>query len=816
MPLRHADLISRMTLEEKAALLTGASEWETRSLPRLGVPSIFLADGPHGIRKQAGAGDHLGLNPSEPATCLPTAATVANSWDPSLAEEVGAALGREARALGVDVVLGPGLNIKRSPLCGRNFEYLSEDPLLTGELAAAYVRGIQSQGVAACPKHLCVNSQETHRMSVDEVVDERTLRELYLPGFEACVAAGARAVMTSYNRVNGEFANESRHLLMDVLRGDWGFDGCVVTDWGGSCDHVAAVACRSDLEMPTAGLDSARQLVAAVASGRLTEAQVDACVDDLLGLVLSCAAARPEARGEGRPDQCLAAHHELARRAAAESVVLLRNEAGPTGAPVLPLAPGARVALVGDFARTPRYQGAGSSLVNAVRVETLEGALAERGVSVVGFARGYVRGAAPDPALEAEAAALAARADVVLLACGLDEASEVEGQDRSTLALPAAQVALVGRLAETGVPVVAVLSGGSVMDLSWEGSCAAVVHGYLGGEAGAAGMADVLTGAVNPSGRLAETYPMALGDTPCAGRYPARGRVSVHAEGLFVGYRHYVSAGVPVRHPFGFGLSYTTFSYEGLSVDANGVWFTLANVGERDGAEVAQVYVGAPGARVFSPRRVLAGFAKVRLCAGESRRVRVELGPRAWRHWNVATGRWEEEPGTWRVEVGASCEDIRLSGTVERAGTGAPAPYAAGSLPHYEAGDVRGVPDEEFAVLLGRPVPGGEPAGLIDAHDSVSTLGRAPSRLARLACRAVGALVARAERRNRPDLNLLFVYNIPFRAIAKMTGGRVSAEMVDGVVDACNGHLMRGLRRVAAGYVRNARENRAWERRLSG
>ena len=814
MTLRHADLIDQMTLEEKAAILTGASEWETRAIPRLGIPSVFLADGPHGIRKQAGAGDHLGLNPSEPATCFPTAATIANSWDPELAEEVGAALGREARSLGVDVVLGPGLNVKRSPLCGRNFEYLSEDPLLAGQLAAAYVRGIQSQGVAACPKHFAVNSQETHRMSVDEVVDERTLRELYLPGFEACVRAGARVIMTSYNRVNGEFANENRHLLTDVLRGDWGFDGCVVTDWGGSNDHVAAVACRSDLEMPTAGLDSARQVFRAVSQGSLSEERVDACVDDLLELVLSCARSRPEARGERRPDQGLAAHHELARRAAAASVVLLRNEAGPSGARPLPLSPGARVALVGDFARDPRYQGAGSSLVNSVRVETLEGALAGRGVNVVGFARGYVRGAAPDRALEAEAADLAARADVVLLACGLDEASEVEGQDRSTLALPSAQVALVERLTEAGTPVVAVLSGGSVMDLAWEDRCAAVAYGCLGGEAGAAGMADVLTGAVNPSGRLAETYPMTLADTPCAGRYPSRGRVSAHVEGLFVGYRHYVSAGIPVRHPFGFGLSYTRFAYADFAADSEGVSFTLTNVGDKDGAEVAQVYVGAPGTRVFSPRRVLAGFARVFLRAGESRRVHVGLPARTWCYWNVVTGRWEEEPGMWRVEVGASCEDIRLRATVGRPGTEAPAPYAAGALPHYEAGDVTGVTEGEFAVLLGGPVPEGGLTGPVDEHDSVSTLGRARSRLARLACRAVGALVARAERRNQPDLNLLFVYNIPFRAIAKMTGGHVSPEMVGGVVDACNGRLLRGLRRLAAGYVRNARENRDWEHRL--
>ena len=388
--MKHRAIIEKMTLEEKTAVLSGKNTWETRAVNRLEIPAIALSDGPHGIRKQAGAGDHLGLNASLPATCFPTAATIANSWDEGLGEALGQALGEEAAAQGVDILLGPGLNIKRSPLCGRNFEYFSEDPYLAGKMAASYVRGIQSRGVHACPKHFAVNSQELRRMAMNAVVDERTLREIYLTGFEIAVKeGGARSIMTSYNQVNGTYANENKHLLQDILRGEWGFDGLIVTDWGGSNSHTAGVAAGSDLEMPSPGLDSARELAAAVLEGRLAEEDLDSCVDRLLEAVLTVKGERKTSRTFDQET-----HHLLARRAAAESAVLLKNQEK-----LLPLKAGTKVAVIGDFAVEPRYQGAGSSMVNPIQVETMERVIGDSQLSVVGISRGYERNGDPDDIL---------------------------------------------------------------------------------------------------------------------------------------------------------------------------------------------------------------------------------------------------------------------------------------------------------------------------------------------------------------------------------------------------------------------------------
>lgn len=621
--MKHADIIKKMTVEEKAAILSGKNEWQSRDIPRLSIPSIFCADGPHGIRKQAGTGDHLGLNPSLPATCFPTAATVAGSWDEKLAQEVGEALGEEAAALGVDVVLGPGLNIKRSPLCGRNFEYFSEDPYLSGKMAAAYVKGIQRKGVYACPKHFAVNSQELRRMAMDAVVDERTLREIYLTGFEIAVKeGGAGALMTSYNQVNGTYANENEHLLKDILREDWGFDGIVITDWGGSNDHVRGVANRSNLEMPTPGLDSARQILAALEDGRLTMEELDTCVDDLLDAVLTLA----ESRGKREQDAAgfdAEAHHALARRAASESIILLKNTADPE--PMLPIKENCKVAVIGDFAITPRYQGAGSSMVNAVKVETMAELIREYPFECVGCVSGYRRTGETDEALVKEALDLARQAELVIFCFGLDEISESEGMDRSHMRIPQNQIGLLEALVKVNPNIAGVISAGSPVEMPWQYCCKAIVHGYLGGEAGAGAMLDVLTGNVNPSGRLSETYPLRYEDTPAFRFFPSVERNSEYRESLFVGYRYYDTSRVRIQYPFGYGLSYTTFSYSGLEVTGEGVSFTLENTGDRDGAEVAQLYVGCWDSRVFRPEKELKGFKKVYLKAGERHRSRSHL-----------------------------------------------------------------------------------------------------------------------------------------------------------------------------------------------
>ncbi|RJF42443.1 beta-glucosidase [Actinomyces sp. 2119] len=792
-----------LTLLEAAALLSGASEWDSRALPSRGVRSFVLSDGPHGVRRQLGSGDHLGIAASEPATCFPTAATVANSWDPDLAEEMGAALGQEARALGVDVLLGPGLNIKRSPLCGRNFEYYSEDPLLSGRMAAGLVRGIQSQGVAATPKHFAVNSQELRRMASDSVVDERTMRELYLTAFEIVVREAApRALMSAYNKVNGVYANESHHLLTEILRQEWGFDGMVVSDWGGSNSAPAAAAAGSSLEMPAPGLHSAREVVAAVESGQLSREQVEARAAEVLAVAQTAPSHGDLPVLEDR------AHHDLARRVAEESIVLLRNEDA-----MLPLKPGTRVALIGDMARTPRYQGAGSSQISPTRLETLLEAVGETELELVGYAQGYHRDGRLDPDLCREAVSLAASAEVAVVCLGLDELCESEGLDRSHMRLPEAQTRMLAEVARANPRTVVVVSAGSAVETQWEVHARAVVHTYLSGQAGASATLRVLTGAVNPSGRLAETYPVRYEDHPVAAWFPATGEHAVYREGPYVGYRYFTTTGTPVAHPFGFGLSYSTCDYSDLEVDEQGARFTLTNTSQVDGAEVAQLYVRPPGG-LWGPSIQLKGFAKVRLRAGQSRRVYVPFDRYTFRHYDVGEQAWCVEAGTWTVRVGRNVEDLPLQAQVEVEGTH-PQP-ATQELGAYLTGEVTQATDAQLRALLGRPLPVARAGGELGVNDPLSSMAQARSLLARSVVRVLNRRRARVEAAGRPDLNILFLLNMPLRAMAKMTSGRVDQAMVEGVVDIVNGHLLRGVRRTTMGYLRNWRADRATRRELSG
>ena len=671
--MKHQDIIEKMTIEEKAAFLSGKGEWQTRDFERLGIPSIFCSDGPHGIRKQAGAGDHLGLNASLPATCFPTAATIANSWNTELGETLGETLGEEAMAEGVNVLLGPGLNIKRSPLCGRNFEYFSEDPYLAGKMAASYVRGIQSQGVYACPKHFAVNSQELRRMAMNSVVDERTLREIYLTGFEIAVKeGGAKTIMSAYNEINGTYANENKHLLNDILRKEWGFDGIVITDWGASNDHALGVAAGSNLEMPNPGLDSARELIAAVESGKISMEDVDARVDELLDAVMTL-----YVNAQGKSDEFdKNAHHNVARRAAAESTILLKNEGG-----ILPLKAGAKVAIVGDFAFVPRYQGAGSSLVNPTKIETVAELIGTYDLQVVGMSRGYSRNGQEDATVRKEALDMAAKADIVLYFFGLNEDSESEGMDRTHMRIPQNQINLLQELGQVNPNLVGIISAGSAIEMPWHHYFKALLHCYLNGQAGAGAVMDILTGDVNPSGKLSETIPRRLEDTPAYRYYPSQERTSEYRESLYVGYRYYDTADVPVLYPFGFGLSYTTFEYSGLEVNEEGVSFTITNSGSRDGAEVAQLYVGLPNGKVFRPKKELKGFAKVFLKAGESKKVSIAFDDKTFRYFNVNTNNWEVEDGKYVISVGASSADIRLTGEVLKSETTENIPYRKEELP---------------------------------------------------------------------------------------------------------------------------------------
>ena len=802
--MKNAEIIAKLNLEQKCALLSGAGTFTTRGCPKAGVPSITLSDGPNGVRKQAGAADHLGLNPSVPATCFPTAATVACSWDPALGEEIGRAMGEEAAAQEVAVLLGPGLNTKRSPLCGRNFEYFSEDPYLSGKMAAAYVRGIQSEGIAACPKHFAVNSQELRRMASDSVLDERTLRELYLTGFEIVVKEAApKTIMSSYNLVNGTYANENAHLLQDILRRDWGFSGAVVTDWGGSNDHALGVKNGSTLEMPAPGGDAVRELLAAVQSGKITEADVDARLDELLTLVLDTSAAVQKHSRSFDAD----AHHALARRAAAESAVLLKNDGG-----ILPLAVGARVAVIGDFAETPRYQGAGSSAVNSIKVDTLLDCLAQSGLQCAGFAAGFDRQGRPDADKKAQAVALAQKADTVLLCLGLDEIKESEGLDRVDMKLADNQIELLQAVEQANPNTVVVLNAGASLETPWLAHCRALVYGALGGQAGAGAMVDVLTGKVNPGGKLAETWANAYEETPAKDNFAGAGRTVQYREGLYVGYRYYQTAGVPVAFPFGYGLSYTSYAYSDLKVTADSVTLTVTNTGARDGAEIVQVYIAKPGAEIFRPAQELKAFARVSLAAGESRTVTLPLDDKAFRYWNTRTDCWEVEGGRYEVRVGASSADIRLTANVDIRGTNAPDPYAGKALPHYKSGSVQNVPDAEWEALLGHPIP--QDKVKIDRNMTLGELNHSRSPLGWLIWAVLTALLNASFKKGKPDLNVLFQYNMPLRALAKMTSGAISMGMVDGIVMELQGFWIIGLVRVIYEAVKNQLLNAQLERRL--
>lgn len=799
-------LLKKLTLEEKCALLSGAETFKTRGMPEHGIPQIWLSDGPHGLRKQAGESDHLGRNPSVPATCFPTASAVANSWDAALGEEIGAALGEEAAAQEVSVVLGPGLNMKRNPLCGRSFEYFSEDPYLAGKLAARYIRGIQSKGVAACPKHFSVNSQETRRMASDSIVDERTLREIYLTGFEIAVKEGhPRSIMSSYNLVNGTYANENKHLLMEILRGEWGFDGAVITDWGGSNDHALGVKNGSTLEMPAPGGDSVRELLAAVESGKISESDIDARLSELLPLVFDTKAALDAAPREFDA----AAHHALARRAAEESLVLLKNEGS-----LLPLAAGSKVAVLGDFAKNPRYQGAGSSMVNSTQVDVLLDKLIDSELNVIGYQQGFDRHGKPDAALQKSACELATQADTVILCMGLDEIAESEGLDRSNLRLAQNQVDLLQAVAAVNPKIVVVLYSGSVVETPWLDNCQALLYAALGGQAGAGAVADALTGKANPCGKLAETWPLAYADVPSAADFATRRKTVEYREGLYIGYRYFTTAEKAVRFPFGYGMSYTTFAYSDMAADEQGVSLTVTNTGSVAGTEIVQLYTAKKNSELFRPAKELKGFARVTLAPGEKQRITIMLDDKAFRFWNVKTNRWEIEGGEYELLVGASVEDIRLCEKISVHGTATVHPYEDRDLECYYKGDVLHVSDADFEKLLGHPIPNGKTK--IDRNLTLGELNHARSPLGWLVWLVLTILLDASYKRGKPDLNILFQYNMPLRALAKMTNGAISMGMVDGIVMELQGFWILGLVRVIYEAIKNVVLNAQMEKRLRG
>lgn len=758
--MKYRELIDKMTLEEKAGLTSGMDFWHTKPVPRLGIPSMLLSDGPHGLRKQEWQSDHLGMHKSVPATCFPTAASLANSWDTDMIERLGRALGLEAASEGISVLLGPGCNIKRNPLCGRNFEYFSEDPYLSGKSAAALIRGVQSNGISACVKHFAANSQELRRMSNDSVVDERTLREIYLPSFEMAVKeGGVKCVMTSYNRLNGEYTNENTHLLQDILYGEWGYDGMVVTDWGGNNDRVKALVAGDNLEMPYSGGDTDRYVAQAVRDGVISEELLDERVDKILDMVFTTRKAFDYKHYDKQE------HHRLAAGFAEETAVLLKNDG------ILPLA-GGSVAVIGDFAKTPRYQGAGSSLVNSTRVDNALDALRAEGVRIVGFEPGYRRGGERSSRLCAKACELAMRAETVLLFLGLDEGGEAEGIDRSDMRLPENQLELLAALSAVSRNIVVILSCGGAVEMPWQQRARAVVHGFLGGQAGATAIARLLTGKANFSGKLSETIPLRYEDMPSAPYYPGREKTSEYREGLFVGYRYFDTAQKPVLYPFGYGLSYTQYRYSDLVISGDTVSFSVENTGKMSGAEVAQLYIAPKTNGTFRPARELKGFVRITLAPKEKKRAEITLSDRSFALWSTKHGDWVVEAGEYEILVGASSRDIRLHGTVTRKGITEKL-YDEPELAPYYTADIKDVPDAAFEALLGRPIPqhNWDREAPFEFNDCVSQgeylkggLGKAIYNGVRLVRNGL-LLCGKKMAAN----NFMYILDVPYRNIARMT-----------------------------------------------
>ncbi|NLT55955.1 MAG: beta-glucosidase [Actinomycetales bacterium] len=740
-------LVGRLTLEEKASLCLGGDFWHTAAVERLGIPRIMMTDGPHGLRREPDDADDLALHRSLPATCFPTASALASSWDRDLVRTVGEALGREARSQGVAILLGPGVNIKRSPLCGRNFEYFSEDPMLSGELGGALVLGIQGQGVGASVKHYAVNNQETDRIRVSAEVDERALREIYLASFERVVTqARPWTVMCAYNRVNGTYASQNHWLLTEVLRNEWGFDGLVVSDWGAVVDRVAALAAGLDLEMPPNRGVSDALVTAAIRSGELDESVLDTAVARLL-TVVDRAVSAAGADGDATADP--ETHHALARSVARDCAVLLKNDGG-----VLPLrpVPGETVAVIGEFARTPRFQGAGSSQVNPTRLDIALDelrALVPEGVTVT-FAAGFGldddrRPPAPSPdgpavpdeaagqALLAEAVEVASRADHVVVFLGLPPSAESEGFDRRHLDLPPEQLALLRAVAEAHPRPVVVLANGSVVRVSgWERLAGALLETWLSGQAAGGAVADLLLGVASPSGRLAETIPLHLEDTPGFLTFPGEAGQVRYGEGLYVGYRGYDACRREVSYPFGHGLTYTTFGYDDLAVEVTGshatgdlavrLECTVTNTGDRAGREVVQAYVGDVAASVGRPVRELKAFTKVALDPGVSARVTFRLGSRDFSHWSVTAQDWVLEAGEFTLAVGASSRDLRLSTVVDLPAPAHRAPLEAESTLEEWLAD----PDGAAALREVFRDDRGAPAGLLADEELVALIGSFP------------------------------------------------------------------------------------------
>lgn len=811
--MKYKEIIDKLTIKQKCDLLTGRDFWSTLEIKDLDIPSAFLSDGPHGLRKQAAASDHLGLNASIPATCFPTAATIANSFNLELGERIGQALAMEAISMDVNMILGPGTNIKRNPLCGRNFEYFSEDPYLSGKMAASYVSGIQSKGIYACVKHFAGNNQELRRMTVNSEIDERALREIYLMPFELAVKDGhAKGIMSSYNRINGEYANESIYLLKKILRDEWGFNGVVVSDWGGCNDRVLGVIAGSDLEMPSckygsndiykaltdgwenpyskADNEKYMEIQRCIINGKLDIKLVDECCDRILNFIFETN--KNIKKNKVVFDKNL--HHNLAYQAAVESIVLLKNnDALPLGKE--------KVCFIGDFCKNPRYQGAGSSVVNPLRLDSVYDEVKNYGINFVGFERGFNRYGKNNKRLFKRAISLAEKSDKIIFFMGLDEVSEAEGLDRTSINIPLNQLRLLKALQKLNKKVVVVISAGSSTNMEVINDSDAILHSYLSGEAGARAILDILTGKENPSGKLSESFAKKYEDNSSSNYFPAR-LSTRYKESIYVGYRYYDTKNIDVTYPFGYGLSYTTFKYSNLIIDSSKVTFDITNTGKYKGKEVAELYIGKKDSKVFRANKELKGFIKIELMPGETKTVSIAFDEYSFRVFNPKKNQFEIENGKYEIYIGSSSRDILLTGNVNIDGVELDFGYSKEIEEKYKNCDITDVSDELFEKLIGRKLITDEysfykkkrmiiyeNATVEDLRYSRSFVGRAFSRIIRHLIkflRAVGA-------KTTANTLVMGVLHQPIRGIAKFGG--LSRNKLEGLLLIFNGHFFKGMHR---------------------
>lgn len=807
--LKYEEIIKQLTLEEKASLMSGKDFWTTVPIERLNIPSIFLSDGPHGLRKQALGSDHLGLNKSVPATCFPTAATVANSWDIELGQLIGNTIAKEARAQDINVILGPGTNIKRSPLCGRNFEYFSEDPYLAGKMSASYIKGFQSLGGSACLKHFACNSEEINRQTLDSIVDERTLREIYLRQFEIAIKEGKpKSIMTSYNLLNGEYTNENHHLLVDILRKEWGFAGVIVSDWGGNNDRVKALKCYSELEMPSSNGDTPIDIVNAIKNGEISEELLDENVDNLLDFIFDVS------NEEIAKPFNIEEHHKIALKAAEESIVLLENRND-----VLPLNKEQNIAFIGDFIFKPRYQGAGSSMVNPTKLDTSLDVIRKEFPNITGIVKGFKRDGTKSNYLLKQALKVASKADIIVSYLGLDELSECEGLDRKNMSLRSNQLLLVDELVKLNKPVIVILSAGSAIELPFKDKVDGIIHATLPGQAGAQAIVNVLLGKVNPSGKLSETYPIKYEDTISSVFFPSTSRVSLYKEGLYVGYRYYEKANIPVAYEFGYGLSYTTFEYSDFKVTDKGINFKITNTGKIAGKEIAQLYISKPNSLVIRPEKELKGFIKVELKPNETKDVFIPFDEYSFDFFNTKTNSWEIEPGEYQVSVGSSSLNIKYKEIINKEGTTTDIKSDV-DLPTYMSGKVKNVSNDEFSKLLGRDIPSGElnfidkkkKRIIVNYNTTLVELKYAKGWFGRFLCAlikfGIGIYGLFASKEAVMTMSMGVLYQ-PMRGIARMTGGVVRWSQLDGLIDAFNGNFSRGIKT----YFREGRKHKKVKRK---